>query len=372
MIRVLFLINTLGGGGAERVLVNLVNYMDKTKFDITVETMFAGGVNEKLLSSRVRYICKNSLGIRGLSNIIRYIPEKMLYSYYIGKNDYDIIVSYMHGAPTKVVAGCCDSRKKTVSWLHFGNPKKGSFFSFWLKKENAINAYKKMDAIVGVSQSVSDAFIKYLGEKKMYTLYNANDTGRIISMSQENIRFPVSKEVPIICTSGRLTSQKGFDRLISVAKKLWDEGQRFHILVMGSGPEKQSLKIQIQNLKASEFITMMGFCENPYAIMKQCDFYISSSREEGLATVLVEALTLEMAVVSTDVSGAKEILGEHNEYGLVVENSEKGIYSGLKEFLTNSEQVVKYRKSAAKRAEMFDIQHTVSKTEEFFEQLVGR
>lgn len=371
-IKVLFLINTLGGGGAERVLVNLVNHMDKSKFDITVETMFAGGINEGLLSSDVRYIKKNKLGIRGLSNIIRYIPEKALYRYYIGNNDYDIIVAYMHGAPTKVVAGCCDDTKKTVSWLHFGNPEKGSFFSFWSKKEYAIDAYKKMDAIVGVSQSVSNAFTGYFGKDKLHTLYNTNDTARIVSMAKENIILPVSKEVPLICTSGRLTTQKGFDRLISVAKKLWDEGHRFNILIMGSGPEEQNLKAQIQDLSASKFVTMMGFCENPYAVMKQCDFYISSSREEGLATVLTEALTLEMAIISTDVSGAKEVLGEHNEYGLVVENSEKGIYSGLKEFLSNQDLVEKYRKGAAKRAELFDTKHAVSKTEEFFEQLVSR
>lgn len=372
MIRILFLINTLGGGGAERVLVNLVNHMDKSRFDITVETMFAGGINESLLSSDIRYIKKNKLGIRGLSNLVRYIPEKMLYRYYIGNNDYDIIVAYMHGAPTKVVAGCCDDTKKIVSWLHFGNPEKGSFFSFWSKKEYAIDAYKKMDAIVGVSQSASNAFTGYFGKEKLHTLYNTNDTARIISMAKENVMPLVPKEVPLICTSGRLTTQKGFDRLFSVARNLWDEGYHFQILVMGSGPEEQKLKTQIQNLGASLYITMMGFCKNPYAIMKQCNFYISSSREEGLATVLTEALTLGLPVISTDVSGAKEVLGENNEYGLIVENSEEGIYRGLKEFLSNQDMVEKYRKGAVKRAELFDTKHTVSKTEEFFEQLVSR
>ena len=65
MIKILFLINTLGGGGAERVLVNLVNSMDKTKFDITIETMFADGINKEFLTSDIRCISKNKLGIRG-------------------------------------------------------------------------------------------------------------------------------------------------------------------------------------------------------------------------------------------------------------------------------------------------------------------
>lgn len=373
MIKILFLINTLSGGGAERVLVNLVNHMDKSKFDITVETMFAGGINESLLSSDVRYIKKNKLEIRGLSNIIRYIPEKVLYRYYIGNNDYDIIVAYMHGAPTKVISGCRNRETKRVTWLHNGNPAKGTFFRFWHSEKKAFDAYASLDAIVGVSRAVTEAFHIYTGiSENLVTLYNTNDSQKIIDMSQVLWKPEGNYQFPIICTSGRLSAEKGFDRLISAAKKLWDEGHRFHILIMGSGPEEQNLKAQIQELSASEFVTMMGFCENPYAVMKQCDFYISSSREEGLATVLTEALTLEMAIISTDVSGAKEVLGEHNEYGLVVENSEKGIYSGLKEFLSNQDLVEKYRKGAAKRAELFDTKHTVSKTEEFFEQLVSR
>lgn len=371
VIRILFLINTLGGGGAERVLVNLVNNMDHSKFDITVETMFAGGVNENFLPNSVKHIKKNKLGIRGLSNMIRYIPEKILFQHYIGHNQYDIIVAYMHGAPVKVIAGCGGKKIKKVAWLHYGNPEKGSFFSFWSKKESAIAAYKKMDAIVGVSQSVTNAFVEYFGDEKMHTLYNSNDCERIISMGKENVMLPGSKSMPLICTSGRLTTQKGFDRLISAAKTLWDEGYRFRILIMGSGPEERNLKTKIQALNATEYITLLGFCENPYAVMKQCDFFISSSREEGLATVLTEALALGMAAISTDVSGAKEVLGMHNEYGLVVENSEKGIYSGMKEFLSNQELIEKYRMGAVKRAELFDAKHTVLKTEEFFEQLVS-
>lgn len=371
MIKILFLINTLGGGGAERVLVNLVNNMDKTKFDITVETMFAGGVNRGLLDKDIKYFCKNKLGIKGLSKIIKYIPAKILYSYYIGNKDYDIIVAYMHGAPTKVISGCNNSKIKKVTWLHYGDPKKGTFFDYWVNEKKAINAYEKLDAIVGVSQSVSNAFSQYTKFKEnIVTLYNTNDTKKIIDMAHEDIDIKIDKMYPLFCCAGRLVSQKGFDRLINVTSRLKDEELKFRIIIMGLGPEEKKLKQLILDKDVSDYIKLVGFCNNPYSVMKKSDYFILSSREEGLATVITEAITLGLPVVATDVSGVQEVLGNNNEYGLVVENSEDGIYEGLKKFLKNKELTEKYRSIAKERAKKFDTKHTVKATEDFFKNLL--
>ena len=94
MIKILFLINTLGGGGAEKVLVNLVNNMDRGQFDITVETMFSGGVNQTLLKPDIKYICKNAFTMKGISHIYKFLPSKYLYRKYIGRKKYDIIGDY--------------------------------------------------------------------------------------------------------------------------------------------------------------------------------------------------------------------------------------------------------------------------------------
>ena len=221
MIKILFLINTLGGGGAERVLVNLVNNMDKSAFEITVVTMFADGVNRKLLVPEIHFLHRNKLHIRGISKLIPFIPPDLLYRYYIGSDDYDIVVAYMHGAPTKAVAGCSNRTSKKVAWLHYGDPEKGSFFNYWFNRKTAIQAYASMDAIVGVSNSVTKAFENYTGIRNItLTLYNTNDTERIIRMASMPLTESMRKDHPIICTSGRLTRQKGFDRLILAVSKL--------------------------------------------------------------------------------------------------------------------------------------------------------
>ena len=83
MIKVLFLTPNLGGGGAEKVLVNLVNNMDKSKFDITVETIFNGGVNADRLTPDVKYVCRKKKLFPGVTRVYACFSSKALYHYCI-------------------------------------------------------------------------------------------------------------------------------------------------------------------------------------------------------------------------------------------------------------------------------------------------
>ena len=83
MTRVLFLIHDLGAGGAERVLVNLVNSLDKTKFDITVLTVFGGGINESKLDSDIKYISKFKKSFPGNTKIFKLFSPVRLYKCFI-------------------------------------------------------------------------------------------------------------------------------------------------------------------------------------------------------------------------------------------------------------------------------------------------
>jgi glycosyltransferase involved in cell wall biosynthesis len=103
--------------------------------------------------------------------------------------------------------------------------------------------------------------------------------------------------------------------------------------------------------------------------MSKSDIYVCSSVQEGLSTATTEAVILGLPVVSTLVSGAEEILGKHNEYGIVTENSENGLYRGLRSMLTESQTLAHYRQKAAERAPFFNNDHTVKAVEALFENL---
>ncbi len=364
MIKLLFFIDTLRGGGAERVLVNLVNNMDRSKYDITVKTMFDGGVNRDRLAKDIRYECRKAPLFRGIAKVFCCIPAKQLYRYFVGKEHYDVLIAYMHGAPTKVISGCPDKSIRKMAWLHTGNPESSTFFKFWFRKKAAFAAYAQCDAVVGVSKSVADAFSRYTGiVDNLHVVYNTNETAVIRRRAEEKADLPFKHQRPMVCSVGSLTTQKGYDRLVEAAAKLHQEGFTFDLAILGKGPQEEQLTERIRALHAEKYVHLLGFRENPYPVMKEADLFISASRQEGLATVVSEALILGVPVVSTDVSGAKELLGESNEYGLVVENSTQGIYDGLKAMLEDKVRLEHYRKKATERASFFAAEETVRQAE---------
>jgi len=158
MIKVLFLIHDLSVGGAEKVLVNLVNNMDKSKFDVTVMSLFDVGVNKQFLKDDVKYKFCFKRPIPGNSHYMKLLSPKRLYKWLI-KDNYDIIVSYLEGPTARIVGGTPDG-VKVVSWVHCTmhdeNELSMSFRSF----EECRKCYNRADAMVYVSNGVMDAFQK--------------------------------------------------------------------------------------------------------------------------------------------------------------------------------------------------------------------
>ena len=372
MIKILFLINTLGGGGAEKVLVNLVNNMNSYVFDITVETMFSGGVNQDLLHPDINYICQNAFTIKGISHIYKFLPSGYLYKKYIGSEKYDIIVAYMHNLPIKVITGCKDKHTKLIGWCHCGTVDKSTYCTCWHTKKRANATYNKCDAIVGVSKYVINELKKFFDiTTDCYAIYNTNDTKRISRLAKEKPGVPVNRNRISVCTVGRLSYEKGNDRLIDVAHRLFQENYNFDVYFMGEGAENDRLVSLVKDYEIEDRIHFTGFQKSAYAIVNECDFFVCPSRTEGFSTAVTEAVLLGKPVVSTDVSGAKEILGENNEYGIVTENSTEGLYNGVKQLLDHPEQLQNYRNQARIRAEKFTTEKTVARTEELFKNILN-
>ncbi|MFR6463106.1 MAG: hypothetical protein ACLUP6_11645 [Anaerostipes hadrus] len=132
-IRVLFLIHDLMHGGAEKVLLNLVNNMDHEKFDITVQTLFDVGVNKQFLSDKVHYKTCYKKMFRGNTKYFKLFSPEKLYRKYI-KDDYDILVAYLEGSCTRIISGCPDKNKVKITWRHFAENEK-----------EFLQAYRSMD-----------------------------------------------------------------------------------------------------------------------------------------------------------------------------------------------------------------------------------
>ncbi|HRH34315.1 MAG TPA: hypothetical protein PKY12_04620, partial [Catalimonadaceae bacterium] len=117
MKRILFFHPDLRGGGAEKVLVDLLNKLDTTQFEITLFTIFKEGVNRKNLSSSIHQKWFFKKVFRGYSVLQRIFPPSLLYWLFI-RNKYDVVVAYLEGVPTRIVSGCSDPNTRKIAWVH--------------------------------------------------------------------------------------------------------------------------------------------------------------------------------------------------------------------------------------------------------------
>lgn len=369
---ILFLIPNLKHGGAEKVLVNLANNMEKSKYNVTVMTLFDVGVNKKNLLPHVNYCSFMKKEFRGNSYVFKCFSPAFWWKKIV-KQHYDIVVSYLEGPTARIVSGCTDPCTKTVSWLHIEltTPKLASQ-GFRTVKEAKI-AYEKFDKIVAVSKNVKECFSENLKVKNsIEILYNTNETEQIRNMSEipiDNHKFTKDDNILKVCSVAKLMKTKGFDRLLEVHKKLLNDGVRHKVYILGIGEEQSYLERKIKEYGLDETFYLLGFQKNPYQYVKKCDLYICSSRREGFSTAVTEALILGVPVVSTDCSGTKELLGDNNEYGIVVENSTKGIYQGMKRMLEDSKLRMYYKERAQIRGNYFSREKTVKAVEKMFDSL---
>ena len=364
MTNILFFIDTLSGGGAEKVLRTMVNNMDQRKFAITVQTLEEVDPHEHLVPG-IRYKainrCKTAWSKKLFHLWIRLCAElKWLYPLYI-KDDYDIEAAYLECGPTKILAGSTNKKALKLAWVHCDLMKKEGIAEQTQKMKEHYSAY---DKVVCVSENVKDSFVSLFGlEPEAVVLYNVNDEEEILEKTRA---FDIRRgDAPTMVAVGRLTKQKGFDRLINACAMLKQEGYSFQLRILGDGPERQSLEEQIRKNHLEDQVHLMGFQTNPYPYMQTADLVVCSSRYEGFSTVVTESLILGKPVVTTPCSGMRELLGD-SQYGLITEDSVEGIYSGMKKMLENPGLREFYAQAAIQRGEAFSKAERIAQTENFF------
>ena len=239
MKKVLFLINTLGGGGAEKVLIDTVNNLNSGKYDITVQTIYDIGVHKSKLAANIKYksiiYCKNSFLRRIISKVMfSILGERFIYNRFV-RGDYDYEIAFLEGLSTKILSKSSSTGCKKFAWIHIDLIANPNSFRVYGSEAKEGEAYHTFDKIFCVSNSVRDTFIRKYGiTDKAITLYNIIDDKAIIEASNESIDLPIYSS-PAFISVGRLTKQKGYERLLRVHKKLIEDGYLHSLLIIGDG-----------------------------------------------------------------------------------------------------------------------------------------
>jgi glycosyltransferase involved in cell wall biosynthesis len=370
MKKILFLIHDLGQGGAEKVLVNLVNNLDRSKFDISVISLFGGGVNEQFLKPDVHFRTAFKRSFPGNSRLMKLLTPKQLHRWLI-KDHYDIEGSYLEGPSARIISGCADPDTKLISWIHVEQHTRETADKAFRNHAEALQCYRRFDHTVCVSEFVKQDFLSlYPGIKNVSVLYNTNETDEILEKQHEPVEEGLFQGDEIrLCGVGKLMPIKGFDKLARIHKRLHDEGFPVHTYLLGSGPEKERIQQYVEENGLQKSFTFLGYQTNPYKYVAKCDLFVCTSSAEGFSTAATEALILGVPVVTTPVSGMKEMLGEHNEYGIVTEGTEESLHQAIKELLEDSDKLKHYKEQATRRGKDFSKEKTVKMVEELLETL---
>lgn len=365
MKKVLFLIHDLMGGGAEKVLVNLVNNMDFSKFDVTVMSLFDVGVNRQCLSKQVHYKYAHRKMMRGNSRFMKLLSPERLHKKYI-KEDYDIEVAYLEGSCARIISGCSDSKTKLVSWIHIEQHTTERVSISFRSIKEAEKCYRRYNKVVCVSETVKQDFESIISlENPAVVLYNTNESKKIINLSEEAISDVTFSDSEInLIAVGKLLKSKGFDKLVRIVNRLVHQNYSVHLHILGVGELESELKAYIAKEKLEQYITLLGYQENPYKYIASADLFVCASLREGFSTAATEALIVGTPVCTVEVSGMKEMLGENNEYGIVTENSENALYEGIKMLLDNPDLLAHYKKQAKIRGKEFSTEKTVKAVED--------
>lgn len=380
--KILIRIGSLRHGGAEKVLVTFLKNLPSDKYEIDLLLNLYSGKYLAEVPEWINVLYLNK-GEMITTNRLQDIPEKayrkiyqlilkkfpkLLYNSVLKGKKYDIEFAAIHGFRDETLNSPNADSKKIV-WIH-NDLRKTEFHEY---TDEEIRKFFGFDKIMVISEHIQKDFENMSQNeeerKRIVRIYNPLDTNDILTKSKlKQDLFTFDSTIPTFVSVGTVFPQKGYDRLLKVHKKLLEEGFHHKLLILGDGYDFENIKKLKSELGLDQTATMLGFTDNPYPYLKAADYFVLSSRYEGFPTVLFEAITLQKKIIATDVSGAKEML-ENGRLGLIVENSEEGIYQGMKKALTQPEIFNVFQEELKSYKAPFSLENSVSHIQSILDEL---
>lgn len=358
----LFVMNNLNCGGAEKALISLLETIDYSRYNVDLllfkkEGIFINQIPKhvNLLEEPPEFIyfdmsivkatidsLKKGRILIALSRILAGIIfrteknparcEQRVWKY-ISKSvkkinkEYDVAIGYLEKNP---IYYCLEkvSAKKKIGFIHTDYTKLGMDPIIDKKYFN------QLDHIVTVSEECANILRQQFpnDKDKIAVMYNIVSPTIINKLSKESVNI-VNEKINIVSV-GRLNSYKGFDMAIEACKDLVENGFNVKWTVIGEGEEREKLEKMIKSLQLEDNFILLGLKENPYPYMKKADIYVQPSRFEGKSIAIDEAKILQKPIVVTNFSTAKDQI-VNQETGLIVEMNPKSLSKGIEGLIVN-------------------------------------
>lgn len=379
--KILIRIGSLRHGGAEKALINFLKNIPPDKYEIDLLLNLYSGqyIDEVPTWVNVYYLIRGEMIT---TNRIQDIPVKvvrvlyqkifllfpsLLYRIILKGKQYDVELGAIHGIYKEILSSPRKHSKKII-WIQ------NDIFSLKEYTPDIIRQFFRFNKIMVISNKLEEEILKLADSEKerqsvvkIYNPIDRNDTLQKANAFIEDMPFNNSG-LPLFISVGTVYPQKGYDRLLYVHRKLWEDGFHHHLVIIGDGYDFENMKSLIDKLNIAQSVKMLGYRSNPYPYLRQSDFYIMSSRHEGFPTIIAEALLLEKPVCATDISGIKDLL-QDGKLGIITPNSEEGIYDGMKKLITEKYLSEKYKSAIQSTQLPFVLEKSVQHLQEIIDHL---
>jgi len=325
-MKIAFVLFDLGDGGTHRSALNLAKGFRDKGFEVDLLVTHGDGVYKNFIPEGVNLIDLHLANAKPkcMRKPLSFIP----------------LVSYFRNNHPDIVYPIFDFFEAVVYWAmrYALRSNNRPFFIYSIRNDvyffDELNFFKRKlvyllkkiilcsaDAVVAISHGLVDSWTSFfkLSNGRIDVIYNTIDIDNVKNMAYEECNHPwvLDKEYPLILSVGRLAPQKDHATLIKAFAQLLMK-RKARLIILGEGPERPRLEAMIRNLNLTDYVDLPGFVQNPFPYLKNALLFVLSSRYEGFANVLAEALSLGIPVVSADCPhGPREIL-QNGQYGPLV------------------------------------------------------
>ncbi|MEG0584363.1 MAG: glycosyltransferase [Cetobacterium sp.] len=354
--KIVFRSGSLRMGGLERVLIEVLQTIDRNKYEIILfieDDCKDKNIFEKDIPEDIKYYFLKSqeviLATEYHKDRKKNLYHKLMYNIMMAKEnnlvfkrtsellkeigDVDLFIDFDWGA-TKYIDKL--NLKKSVVWIHNSIPSLKRTKSKIKRFGDRLNKYDKVIAICDEMKEEIETIYPFL-QGKVERIYNPFNFDRIekLSVSEEGLTTSekeMLKDDYCVAVSRLDTNQKDYDTLLKAFKILKDRGVDTKLYIVGDGPDRKEIEEMITTLDIADKVKLIGLTKNPYVWMKNSNIFVHSSKYEGLPTVLIEAMICDKVVISSDCpTGPKEILS-NGEAGVLYK---VGDFEALAENLQN-------------------------------------
>jgi len=358
---ILYIITSLGLGGAEKLLLEYLNRLDTNKYRFHL--IILREKPDDLISEINRAAEIINLKVKNKFNPVVIIQLYKLYK--LIKPD----IIHTHLFQPRVYATIAKLfYKRAILITHkHNNVNLVKHNIFILLEMLCILANKK---VVAISQSVKISLMKYefVSEKKIQVIPNAIDFQRF--NKQADFDEKLNEKQIIIGNVGRLEKQKGLPYLLTAMKLILLKYPNVKLEIIGDGSFFNELKKQSNKLNISNSVIFFGKFVNVIPFYKRMDIFVLPSIYEGFGIVLLEAMAAGVPIVATNVDGIKEVVINGESGILVPPKNPEAIAEAVMQIINNPQLKKKFIEAGLKRAQLFDIKEHIMKLDNLYTNLL--